>query len=748
LALAALAFACTFAGTVAAADRIDLHRVNLNQLKQQYRTSVAAAGGAAQMANRRHAQLLGANANTHLLMRTKREDRGVRNYRYTQTYLGVPVYGEDMVVSEDGAGNVRKLFGNMIAGLERDIPSITPRLSKAQGLIAGKRAGLGNSISGMLTRRESADLVVFVDDNGRGHLAYAVTFFADGVDRPTRPVVIVDANSGRVLKQWENLQHTLVGTGPGGNAKTGKYEYGTDFGYLDVAQSGNTCTMNSTNVKTVNLNNASSNSSTTAFSYTCPRNTVKTINGGHSPLNDAHYFGNVIFNMYQAYIGQAPLSFQLVMKVHYKSSYENAFWDGAAMTFGDGASTFYPLVSLDVSSHEVSHGFTEQQSNLTYSDQSGGINEAFSDMAGEAAEFYMRGSNDWLVGADIFKGSGALRYMNNPTQDGSSIDNAANYTNGMDVHHSSGVYNKAFYLLANKTGWGTVKAFQAFARANRDYWTASTTFNQGACGVETAAADLGFTVADVTSAFSSVGVSCPGGGGGGGNGGGSTGGALSNGVAVTGINQPTAGSSVNYTLVVPAGASNLSFALSGGTGDADLYVKFGSAPSDTSYDCRPGKADNNETCTFATPSAGTYYVRIKAYSAFSGASLVANYTTGGGGGGGSGQKYTNGTDYLIRDMQYTNSPIVVSGRSGYAGSAVSVDVDIVHTFSGELVVRLYAPDGTYYTLSYLAGGSADNIKKTYTVNLSNKPMNGVWWLQVYDAGYGDTGYINSWSITM
>src|SRR5690606_7914143 len=65
-------------------------------------------------------------------------------------------------------------------------------------------------------------------------------------------------------------------------------------------------------------------------------------------------------------------------------------------------------------------------------------------------------------------------------------------------------------------------------------------------------------------------------------------------------------------------------------------VKFGSAPSDTSYDCRPGKADNNETCTFATPSAGTYYVRIKAYSAFSGASLVANYTTGGGGGDGGG----------------------------------------------------------------------------------------------------------------
>ena len=732
-----------------AAGKVDLHKRDIAQLKQQYQSQVAARG-VAKMAHARHAQFMRADGDSTLLMRAQRADYGVRNYRYDQTFRGIPIFGEGVVVSEDGAGNVRTMFGNLYSGLDQDIASTTPRLSKAAALVAGKRAGLGDRISGMLVENESADLRVYIDESGRGHLAYVVSFFADaiGAGSPTRPLIIIDANTGRILKQRENLQHALVGTGPGGNAKTGQYEYGTNYGYLDVTQSGTTCTMNSTNVKTVNLNNASTNTSNTAFSYTCPRNTVKTINGAYSPLNDAHYFGQVVFNMYQAYIGQAPLSFQLVMKVHYKTSYENAFWDGAAMTFGDGATTFHPLVSLDVSSHEVSHGFTEQQSNLTYSDQSGGINEAFSDMAGEAAEFYMRGSNDWLVGADIFKGSGALRYMNNPTQDGSSIDNAANYTNGMDVHHSSGVYNKAFYLLANKTGWGTVKAFQAFARANRDYWTASTTFNQGACGVETAAADLGFTVADVTSAFSSVGVSCPGGGGGGGNGGGSTGGALSNGVAVTGINQPTAGSSVNYTLVVPAGASNLSFALSGGTGDADLYVKFGSAPSDTSYDCRPGKADNNETCTFATPSAGTYYVRIKAYSAFSGASLVANYTTGGGGGGGSGQKYTNGTDYLIRDMQYTNSPIVVSGRSGYAGSAVSVDVDIVHTFSGELVVRLYAPDGTYYTLSYLAGGSADNIKKTYTVNLSNKPMNGVWWLQVYDAGYGDTGYINSWSITM
>jgi PKD repeat protein len=434
---------------------------------------------------------------------------------------------------------------------------------------------------------------------------------------PTRPFVILDATSGRVLKQWEGLAHAQIGTGPGGNQKTGQYEYGTNYGYNDVAQSGTTCTMNNANVKTVNLNGGTTGS--TAFSYTCPRNTVKTINGAYSPLNDAHYFGGVIYNMYQAYIGKAPLTFQLAMKVHYSSNYENAFWDGAAMTFGDGASTFYPLVSLDVSSHEVSHGFTEQNSNLTYSGMSGGINEAYSDMAGEAAEYFMKGSNDWKVGADIFKGNGALRYMDNPPLDGSSIDNASQFTSSMDVHYSSGVYNKAFYLLATKAGWNTQKAFQVFARANDLYWTASSTFNQAACGVETAATDLGFVKADVTAAFTSVGVSCSGGGGGG------TTTALTKGVTVTGIGAST-GAYAKYSLVVPAGATNLTFTMSGGTGDADMYVKFGSAPTDTVYDCRPYKSGNAETCTFATAQAGTYYVNLKAYSTFSGVSLKGDYT--------------------------------------------------------------------------------------------------------------------------
>lgn len=723
-----------------AAGKVDLHKQNLNQLKQQYNVAIAAKGGAAAMAHARHAQFMGADAESRLLMKAQRADHGVRNYRYAQTFRGIPVFGEGVVVSEDGAGNVRAMFGNLITGLERDIASTTPKLNKAAALVAGKRAGLGNSVSGMLTSNEKSNLVIYIDDAGRGHLAYHIDFFADSATGgvPTRPSVLIDANSGRVLKQWENLQHALVGTGPGGNTKTGQYEYGTNFGYLDVTQSGTTCTMNNANVKTVNLNNGSTNTSTTAFSYTCPRNTVKSINGAYSPLNDAHYFGGVIYNMYQAYIGMAPLTFQLQMKVHYKTNYENAFWNGTAMTFGDGASTFYPLVSLDVSSHEVSHGFTEQQSNLTYSGQSGGMNEAYSDMAGEAAEYYMRGSNDWLVGADIFKGSGALRYMNNPPLDGKSIDNAANFTSSLDVHYSSGVYNKAFYLLATKSGWNTQKAFQVFARANRDYWTASSTFNQGACGVETAATDLGFTKADVTAAFSSVGVSCSGG-----SGGGTTGGTLTNGVAAA--ISGASGSTQTWTLAVPSGSTGLKFVTSGGTGDLDMYVKFGSAPTTTSYDCKSEGSTNAETCSIATAQTGTYYVLIKGYSAFSGASLTGSYTAG----SGSTQTYTNTTDVSIPDNNSTgvSSSIAVSGRSGNGGSSTPVAVNIVHPYIGDLVVDLVAPDGSVYNIHNRSGGSADNINKTVNINLSGEALNGTWKLRAKDRAAGDVGYINSWSIT-
>ena len=218
---------------------------------------------------------------------------------------------------------------------------------------------------------------------------------------------------------------------------------------------------------------------------------------------------------------------------------------------------------------------------------------------------------------------------------------------------------------------------------------------------------------------------------------------LTNGVAKTGLSAGT-GTMPMYTMVVPAGASNLSFAISGGTGDADLYVRQGSAPTTSTYQCRPYLNGNNETCNIPSPVAGTYYVGVRAYAAFSGVSLVGSYTAGGGGGGGS-SFFENTNNYTINDRQTVESPIAVS-RSGNAPSDLEVDVRIIHTYKGDLVVNLVAPDGSTYLLHNGTGGGTDNVIGTYTVNASSESASGTWKLRVYDRYNGDTGYIDSWSL--
>lgn len=425
---------------------------------------------------------------------------GLTVTKHQQMHQGVPVWNEVIVEHNDGKGRVH-VTGAALRNLAQDLPSVKPIFSQADALMQAKtQAQIFD------TENDQAKLYVKMGKNNVAHLVYVVSFNATNTEEPRRPFYMLDANTGVVIDHWEGINHAN-GTGPGGNLKTGQYEYGVKYGYLDVKQVGTTCSLDNLNVATYDMNSGT-RVPKAPFSFTCPRNTYKTINGGFAPMNDAHYFGGVVFGMYNDWLGVRPISQKLLMRVHYKRSYENAFWDGTAMNFGDGATTFYPLVSLDVTSHEVSHGFTEQHSALVYSGMSGGMNEAFSDMAGEAAEFYSRGANDFQVGAEIFKATGALRYMYNPPLDGHSIDNASKYTSTLDVHYTSGVYNKAFYLLATKTGWSTQKAFQVMADANRLYWTASSTFNQGACGVQQAATNRGYSATDVASAFAAVGVTC------------------------------------------------------------------------------------------------------------------------------------------------------------------------------------------------------------------------------------------------
>ncbi len=488
------------------------------------------------------AQGIGLGVDASLVSRQRaRTVRGTIKTREQVTYRGVPVYGNSVVVERDASGAVLSVDGRIDRGIGQGLASVHPGLSANNAVqILRNHAGLlpvGIGIQGVSdTDLHHAKAELFVYARGaKPRLAYLTSFFNDSTGTPMRPTALIDANTGDIIASWDGLttKNTAKGgnggggkpggggggggsttattaTGPGGNQKTGQYFYGTDYAALDVQQSGSTCYMQNANVETYDM--AQSRNRVTLWTFTCSYSDGDAINGAYSPINDAHHFGGVVHDMYSAWFGAPPLNQVLKMYVHYSRNYENAYWDGTEMVFGDGASTFYPLVSLDVTSHEISHGFTEQHSNLAYSGESGGMNEAFSDMAGEAAEYFDRGSNDFEVGADIVKPGtslgNALRYMCNPTQDGSSIDNAADYFSGLDVHYSSGVYNKAFCNLATTPGWNTRMAFEVFRQANALYWTSSATFNSGSCGVEQAAGDYGYSTGDVTAAFAGVGVSC------------------------------------------------------------------------------------------------------------------------------------------------------------------------------------------------------------------------------------------------
>ena len=642
--------------------------------------------------------------------------------RYQQTYQGLPVIGDTLSLTFKN-GMLKKAHGAAVYDIEGDINDVSAKLSVKQAMLQSQNLGIAAKTIGLKKHNEKSRLAIWVDQQSKAHLVYEVSYVTYGKS-PSRPYQIIDANTGEVLLSYDNLQHADA-TGPGGNLKTGKYIYGTDFSNLDVSQSGNTCVMDNANVRTINLNGGTSGSA--AHSFTCPENTVKEINGAYSPLNDAHYFGNVIFNMYNDWVGSPPLGFQLKMRVHYSSNYENAFWDGSAMTFGDGQSTFYPLVSLDVSAHEVSHGFTEQNSGLIYSGKSGGLNEAFSDMAGEAAEYYMKGTNDWLVGQDIFKGNGALRYMNNPSQDGRSIDNQGSYTSGMDVHYSSGVFNKAFYNLATTSGWDTKKAFVVMARANQLYWSASTNWDLAGNGVMDAACDLNYNPSDVQAALAAVGVSSnlsagsdcsstpvP------------TDEVLTNKVARMGISG-SAKAQMFFTLDVPAGATDLEFNTAGGSGDADLYVMFGSKPTLNTYDCKSTTSSSTENCSISNVQAGTYYVMVEAWNAIADVSLTGSFNNSTGGVTPINRTESNisvSTNSWARFTQdlgagYSNLTVTISGGSG--------DADLYINYGSA------SSTSTYLCRPYKNGNSE-------TCSFDN-PQSGTWYLDL-------RGYSNASGVTL
>lgn len=248
-------------------------------------------------------------------------------------------------------------------------------------------------------------------------------------------------------------------------------------------------------------------------------------------------------------------------------------------------------------------------------------------------------------------------------------------------------------------------------------------FNHGQTGVAPNAIELHPVLGIQFNPTSCAGTS----GGGGGGGGGAT--ALQNGVPATNLAAST-NQQLNFTMDVPAGASNLSFATSGGTGDVDMYVKFGSAPTLSSYDCRPYISGNNETCNISNVQAGTYYVMLNAYQAFSGVSLLGSYTASSGGGGGGSSQVLGNTGFengSSNPAPWTASSGVISNSSSEPPHAGSWDawLDGYGSTHTDSVSQSAALPGTASsaTLSFWlhidTAESGSTAYDTFTVELDN-----------------------------
>ena len=451
--------------------------------------------------------------------------------KFQETYEGLPVMGASVVLEKDKSGRFSdRAIGHVVEGLDNDISSTLPQLSKDEILHLVARKNMDNPSEVSFDPEQDAKLEVMLEDSltdqVSARLVYKMNYRIETAKKVSRPYAIVDANSGDIIKSWEGLSINRVSrvksnkqvSGIGGNLKIGKMKYGGGkYPKLQVTKNGNgTCQLENNVAHVYSCNNSwwCSEYTETAFQFDCEKGFDDIINGAYSPLNDALFFIGSTYKMFDEWYNiKNPLQREgsnesfCSARVHFGTAFENAFWDGYYITFGDGNSTFYPLTSLNVVAHEIAHGVTERTSDLLYWGESGGMNEAFSDMAGEAVESYATQNEDWMVGFETFKDpKKALRYFKNPGDDGRSIGLIKQYCPGMDPHYSSGLFNRAFYYLGTTKGWDVQSAFHPFVVANQLYWRADSRFYEAACDVVQAARDLKMKAEDVTEAFRKVGV--------------------------------------------------------------------------------------------------------------------------------------------------------------------------------------------------------------------------------------------------
>ncbi|MBD0672800.1 M4 family metallopeptidase [Streptomyces sp. CBMA156] len=503
--------------TAAQAAPADSSQARVAQAAQQYAAVLKLAAGQAGPL----AKALALGDQEKLVAKDAAVDRdGTRHLRFERTYAGLPVIGGDLVVHQKADGSVKSVDKAVAARIA--LPGLTPRIAadraaaQAAGTVKATLGATTDADASPLTevgQADRAELVVWATD-GNPRLAYRTTVEgrrADGT--PSRQILVTDAADGRVLASHETIE-TAAGTGNGvfvGQVPLTTTQSGSTYALKDASRG---------NQSTSDLNNGTDGTGS-LFANTSNRFGDGTVNSRESAAVDAQFGAATTWDFYHGTFGRSGIrndGVGALSRVHYGSNYVNAFWDDSCfcMSYGDGSNNTAPLTEIDVAGHEMSHGVTAATANLNYAGESGGLNEATSDIMGTMVEWYANlpsnPPNYWIGELINLRGDGSpLRYMDQPSRDGGSADYWDANVGNLDVHYSSGVANHFFYLLSegsgaksingfdynsptydNSTlaGIGRDKAAQIWYRALTTYFTSTTDYAGARAGTLSAAADL------------------------------------------------------------------------------------------------------------------------------------------------------------------------------------------------------------------------------------------------------------------
>ncbi|WP_436502157.1 proprotein convertase P-domain-containing protein [Actinokineospora sp. HUAS TT18] len=659
---------------------------------------------------------------------------GLNYIAYERKHRGLPVVGGDFVVTTDASARV---VSSAVAQDRVLDVATTPRISQDQARATAKR-GLAK-----VDAEKSSRLVVLAW--GTPKLAWEVVLEGRTDHGPSVMHVFVDALTGAVVDQVDDVK---AGTGTGyynGNVTIQTSGSGSSFSMTDSTRSGLRCGGQNGSAYT-GTDDVWGNGSGTDLETACV---------------DTLYAVQKQWDMLSAWLGRNGINGQgggFPARVGLGDV--NAYWNGSYTNFGHSQDNQRQVTPIDVVAHEFGHAiFQTTPGGAGSGNENGGLNESTGDIFGAVTEAFANNANDpfdYLVGEEVnLVGSGPIRNMYDPSQlqdpncYSSSIPNT-------EVHAAAGPQNHWFYLLAegsnpgggkpnspicsggpaSVTGIGVQNAAKIFYNG---LLAKTSTWNHAKARVATLNAAKNLWPGDCTNfnvtkdAWNAISVP-----------------------AQTG--EPTCGTASNDFSVatspssgtIPAGGGSVNVTVNTTTtsGQAQSVALSASGlPSGVTAAFNPtsvtsGSSSQLTLTSTAAAAAGTYNITVTGTGSVT---RTASYSLTIGGTSG-GCTATNNTAVAIPDNNTVESSITVSGCAGNASATSTVPVDISHTYKGDLVVSLIAPDGSAYVLHNRAGGSADDIKQTFTVNLSGEVANGTWKLRVQDAASADTGTLNSWGV--